>query len=93
MTTEKGFFMTLIKPNSVMETLIETKYPGLEFFQDKVGGYIAPVPISLPTGEKITMLVDEDGLSKELTPNIVASTFAGKAIYGNVLTLNNFTLK
>jgi len=85
--------MTLIKTNSVMENLQEPKYPGLKFFQDKVGGYIAPIKFEINSGDERTMLVDEDGLAKELEPNEIASFFAKKLVVGDALVLNNFELE
>ncbi len=85
--------MTLIKTNSVMENLQEPKYPGLKFFQDKVGGYIVPIRFKLNSGAERTMLVDEDGLAKELEPNRIASLYAKKLVVGDALVLNNFYLR
>jgi hypothetical protein len=100
MTTEKEFFMTLIQPNSVLENFRESEYPGLKYFQNKVGGYIRPITFKHknlytdgPSGVIRTMLIDEDGFAKELEPNQVASQLIGCLIVGNVLTLNNFTLR
>ena len=56
----------------------------LEELQKHVGGYIEPV--RLVDGK--TMLVDEDGRSKQLPYNEGASKRAGQTIVGNALIVN-----
>lgn len=74
-----------IQPNG---TQIEAKpkngkYFSLEEMQGAVGGYVEPH--SLPRNR--VMMVDEDGKSKGLTPNLQASALLGTAIVGTVLVM------
>lgn len=53
----------------------------LHQMQDHVGGYIETVMLK----DGGIMLVDEEGISKRLKLNIIASVLSGKDILGNVL--------
>lgn len=59
----------------------------LEELQTAVGGYIELVPIRSLTGD--FLVVDEDGLSKELPLNNDASAFANKPIVGTALLIQS----
>lgn len=56
--------------------------PTLGQAQKLVGGYVEPIKT-----KQGLMLVDEDGLSKQLPPNQEASIIAGKPIVGDVILL------
>jgi len=60
------------------------KKPSLAELQAAVGGYVEA--INLPAG--FVMLVDEDGLMKQLPVNQRASQEAGRVIVGNALVLD-----
>ncbi len=71
-------------PDPTVTYLYETP-PTLEEAQKIVGGYVEM--IYLPDGRQ--MLVDEDGLSKYLARNLLASVVAGRPIVGRALILSD----
>lgn len=73
------------------------KTPTLAELQAAVGGYIELVQISTgprnPTPSALTMVVDEDGISKGLPYNFEASSIASRNIFGDVLLLSPSLLR
>ena len=64
---------------------------GLEYMQKAVGGYIECV--NLPEGSEYdTMVCDEDGISKGLTPNVKAARLTGWMIDEKVCTLSDMEI-
>ena len=59
----------------------------LKAMQKAVGGYIEPVRLS----ENAVMLVDEEGMLKELPQNALASLIAQQMIVGTVLIVGTET--
>lgn len=88
------FDVLLIMPNGNEAGLGLTEYPTLEDMQGWVKG-------NFPDGliERITtldgkdMLVNEEGLLKDMEYNPLASKLAGQPIVGTVAILENFHLK
>ena len=70
-----------IKVSGKVEELTDLS---LESLQKQVGGYIEMV--TLPNGQ--TMIVNEDGIAKDLSPNLKASRLAGQVIRGHVVLCN-----
>ena len=64
-------------------TCCDTTPPTLEQAQEIVGGYVELV--SLPRGGQL--LVNEDGVSMGMKPNVEASLLAGRVIVGPALLL------
>jgi len=70
----------------------------LEQLQKEVGGYIEICRIDSSIGEGFDldgttiMLVDEDGMYKNLTYNSVASSFAEQTILGTAVLINEEAL-
>lgn len=86
-----------IKVDGTRETVkAKGRYFSLQELQDRVGGYIERIPIvqgqsigNISVEEGQCMLVNEEGISKELKLNPEASRIAGQTILGNVLILND----
>lgn len=74
--------MTVIKADGAIETSTR-KAPALEEAQKIVGGYVQMLKLD---GKQ--MLVDEDGLSKNLKPNHRASEIAHTYIVGTAIVLS-----
>ena len=73
---------TIIKSDG---THIENyNHSGLKAKQDAVGGYIEPVYT-----QKWVVLVNEEGLLKNLPPNIEVSQMVGTPIVGDALVLTH----
>lgn len=60
----------------------------LKEVQAMIGGYVELVPSTLAMQNR-RMLVDEDGLLKELPYNAIASRIAGRKIVGSVLLVTH----
>jgi len=67
-----------------MITVFEDKPPSLKEVQEIVGGYVERVMIP---NSRDQMLVDEDGLHKQLSLNIEASKIVGGPIVGHAVIL------
>jgi len=94
MSTKKPkiYTVNLTCPNGTTTRVISEKSesPTLEEAQKFVGGYLTMAPIrswNNPFKEPIQLLVDEDGLSKQLPFNPNASLTAGYDVFGNALIL------
>jgi hypothetical protein len=86
----KIFTVNLTCPNGTQTRVISEKSesPTLEEAQKFVGGYLTMAPIrNNPSKEPVQLLVDEDGLPKQLPFNPNASLTAGYDIFGNALIL------
>ena len=59
-----------------------TSRPSLEEAQEAVGGFVEVIPV-----ERGQLLVNEEGLILQLSPNPTASQIAGRPIVGNALLL------
>jgi hypothetical protein len=86
----KIYTVNLTCSNGTVTRIISEKSesPKLEEAQKFVGGYLTMAPIrNNVSDEPIQLLVDEDGLPKQLPFNPNASLTAGYRIYGNALIL------
>jgi hypothetical protein len=86
----KIYTVNLTCPNGTKTRIVSEKSesPRLEEAQAFVGGYLVMAPIlNNPSLEPVQLLVDEDGLSKNLPFNPNASLTAGHRIVGNALIL------
>lgn len=82
-------FALRIEPNQTVH-ILPTDDTDLDFLQKEVGGYITPVTFGfLPEENKppfpISMYVDEDGLSKRLPENRLASLLGMTPLVGNAV--------
>ncbi len=90
MKKPKIFTVNLTCPNGTVTRVISEKSesPKLEEAQKFIGGYVTMAPILNNTStEPIQLLVDEEGLPKQLPFNPNASLTAGHKIFGNALIL------
>jgi hypothetical protein len=90
MKKTKIFTVNLTCPNGTQTRVISEKSetPSLEEAQKFVGGHLTMAPIlNNPDKDPIQLLVDEDGISKNLPINPNASLSAGYKILGNALIL------
>ena len=83
-----GFCVTILRANGVVEKLHLQSYPTLKDMQSWVGGYIERVPVNATAPCK-TMLVNEDGLGRNLPVNVRASAYYDHGpIVGDVALLD-----
>lgn len=77
--------------DATVTKVISTKKdsPTLQEAQDFVGGYVVMAPIlDKPSeGTPVQLIVNEEGLDRDLPMNPQASLTAGYKIYGNALVL------
>lgn len=81
------FKITTIKATGEVKTWARASAPGLKMLQDAVGGYVELIP----TTDGSQFYVNEDGLSKRLPINAVASIAASRPIVGDVIIVHDET--
>jgi hypothetical protein len=72
--------MKILKPG---EPEVDAAAESFDKCREIIGGYVELVRCG-----KYTMLVDEDGLSKQLPLNTMAGIFSGRAIVGTAIILD-----
>jgi len=83
-----GFCVTILRASGVVERVYLDEHPTLKDMQSWVGGYIERVPFN-ETAPCKTMLVNEDGLGKNLPVNVRASSYYDHGpIVGDVALLD-----
>ena len=78
--------LTVIKPDGSIEKRETHGEPGLELIKQLLNDAWFEV-IPLPHGTPYQILVDEEGLQKNLAPNEVASSLSGRPVVGIALLL------
>ena len=80
--------VTILRASGVIEKLELQEYPTLKTMQSWVGGYIERVPVNATAPCK-TMIVNEDGIFKNLPVNVRASAYYDHGpILGDVALLD-----
>lgn len=69
-----------------------TERPDFEDMRKLVGGYVTQT-MGTFEGKEVWILVDEDGLDKDLPINYMASSCAYQTLVGDALILVNFELE
>ena len=89
--TETNPYGYIIKPDGTVDQMPEPAKGAdgfsLEQLQTAVGGYIEPVHSPIADAADKVLLADEEGLLKQLQPNIAASTIAARPIVGNLVVI------
>jgi len=84
-------FAVKVHPTNLVE-IIDTDDVGLDFLQLHVGGYITPVTTAYmdsPPPLYVSMYVDEDGMSKGLGLNPLASSLGETPLLGNMVIVKS----
>lgn len=89
--TEANPYGYIIKPDGTVDQMPEPangdKGFSLEQLQTAVGGYIEPVNSFIADQLGKVLLADEQGLIKQLEPNLAAATLAARPIVGNLVVI------
>lgn len=84
----------VIQPDGTEQCFDESK-PPLERLQELVGGYIEPVPAVMHNLTTRIVLVDEDGMSKGLPPNLPGTLAIGcsQMLFGPIVIVEKGDLR
>ena len=90
--------MCLIKADSNATFIESETRPAFSDMQELVGGYIERTSCVFTARDpedpaECVMLVNEDGIGKQLPVNVMASRYALTPIVGDALILQNFDLE
>ena len=81
----------IIQPDGVVKAMPRPENENGTFtlrqLQNAVGGYIEHVQSALATECGKSVLVDEEGLLKQLKPNIAGSVMCSRPVVGNVVVI------
>lgn len=82
----------LVKVGATEPTLVDIDWPSLDFYQKTLNGYIEHLPFTTG-GEPFLAVFDEEGLTKKLPFNELASHIANAHLVGDVIFINPIDLK
>lgn len=90
----KEYWIEILRPDGQNEDRVLTARPtGLQLYYDLIGtDIVESVRCTHPARRGLFMIVDEEGLRKELPFNKLAAMYTGRPIVGVAIILHGFPL-